>query len=47
MAELSGELEDIDEQEYYTDGKSDEEVEKHGYVPPTPPKPREEAGVFR
>ena len=47
VVELSGELEDVDEQEYYTDSESDEEVEKCGYVPPTPPRPREEAGAFR
>ena len=47
MEELSGVIEDVDEQEYHTDSKSEEEVEKRGYVPPTPPRPREEAGAFR
>ena len=47
MEELSGVIEDVDEQEYHTDSESEEEVEKHGYVLPTPPRPREEAGAFR
>ena len=47
MAELSGKLEDVDEQEYHIDSESDEEVEKRRYIPPTPPRPREEAGAFR
>ena len=47
MAELSRELESVDEQEYYTEGKSEEEVEKGRYIPPTLPRPRKEAGAFR
>ena len=47
MEELSGVIEDVDEQEYHTDSESEEEVEKRGYVPTTPPRPREEAGAFR
>ena len=47
MEELSGVIEDVDEQEYHTDSKSEEEVEKCGYVLPTPPRPREEAGAFQ
>ena len=47
MEELSGVIEDVDEQEYHTDSKSEEEVEKRGYVPPTPPRPREEVGAFQ
>ena len=46
MEELSGQLEDVDEQEYHTDSESDEEVAKRGYVPPTHPRPREDAGAF-
>ena len=46
-AELYGVIEDVDEPEYHTDSESEEEKKAHGYVPPTPPRPREEAGAFR
>ena len=37
MAQLSGESESVDEQEYYSDGETDEEDSVGRYVPPTPP----------
>ena len=46
-AQLCDESESIDDQEYYSDGQMDKEEGVGNYAPPTPPKPREEAGAFR
>ena len=47
VAQLCNESESIDNPEYYSDGQMDKEESVGDYAPPTPPKPREEAGAFR
>ena len=38
---------EVDSTEYYSDGLPDGEEDTPQGVPPTPPRPREEAGAFR
>merc|ERR1712240_740595 len=47
--ELSNIVEDVDEQDYHTDSgsESEEDMTPPGYIPPTPPRPRGDAGAYR
>ena len=46
-AHLCDESESVDSQEYYPVNQSDQGEGTSMYTPPTPPRPREEAGAFQ
>merc|ERR1712115_245556 len=46
-AHQDGETESVDTTEYYSDGHEEKEVDAPECVPPTPPRPRDEATAFR